>query len=351
MSALGRDGAYGACSVELKGGRRYELVLDSRTNDPIALAYRRGYQLNEYLTELLPRFTRPGSCVLDLGAHIGTFSLAAAAKGCRVIAVDASPKHVDLLRRSAKLNGFKRMTVVHAAVGDHCGTVGFHLAGLWGMVAPSGKDPSHQGISAAPLVGVPAVTGDTLLQKLGCRQVDLVKMDVEGSEVAAVRGLKTLLTRDDGPVIAYECNGLTLPSYGHTTGDLVGLLETFGYTSYHLESGRFHPYRPGDFQPQSWIDVIALKPRHVQALARQIASPLETEEIIARTLLEARMPHEVQRSYIGRALEDAPRTIVCDPRVAQALDDLAQDSSERVRESVRWWAASRCPTQAPHEIP
>ena len=38
-----------------------------------------GYRPNESLTDMLPLFTRPGDCVLDLGTHVGTFSLTAAA--------------------------------------------------------------------------------------------------------------------------------------------------------------------------------------------------------------------------------------------------------------------------------
>ena len=157
--------------------------------------------------------------------------------GRRVIAVDASPKHVDLLRQSVSRNGFDRMDVVHTAVGERSGKVRFHVAGLWGMIAQPGHELPE--VRNQPVVEVPLVPGDTLLSRLGQGRVDLIKMDIEGSEVAAVRGLKGLLSRADAPVIVYEGNGLTLHEFGYTTADLVGTLEGFGYRTYRAEGGRF----------------------------------------------------------------------------------------------------------------
>ena len=101
------------------------------------LGYIAGYRPNSFITRQLQRFVPPGGSVLDLGAHVGTFSLTAAALGYRVVAVDASPIHIDLLNRSVARNGFRpsQLRVVHSAVGDTTGTVEFHLGGLWGMVA------------------------------------------------------------------------------------------------------------------------------------------------------------------------------------------------------------------------
>ena len=51
---------------------------------------------------LLARLLRPGDRLLDLGAQIGLVSLAAAALGCEVAAVEACPKNAALLRASAR---------------------------------------------------------------------------------------------------------------------------------------------------------------------------------------------------------------------------------------------------------
>ena len=72
---------YDTFEVQLDGGARFELSYDAGSDDPIVRGYLEGYRPNQELIDYLPVFTKPGDCVLDLGAHIGTFSLSAAAMG------------------------------------------------------------------------------------------------------------------------------------------------------------------------------------------------------------------------------------------------------------------------------
>ncbi len=322
---------YESFAVELPGGTSYELVVDVGTRDPIVQAYRGGWHTNENLITLLDEFTGPDGCVLDLGAHVGTFSLAAAARGHRVIAVDASPKHVDLLRQSVVKNQFTRVDVIHAAVGETSGKVKFHMAGLWGMVDRTGAPR----VDAAPMVTVPAVVGDRLLRKLRCKRVDFLKMDVEGSEMAAIRGLRRLLTRADAPAIAFECNGWTLPEFGFHPKDLLAQLEEFGYASYHTGPEMLRPCRPDDLQPEMWLDLVALKPVHRQTCAARIGPPMETREIVDRIVLESGREHENHRIHLARVLSRAINTIRDEPRVRGVLDSLIRDPNEQVRQAVR----------------
>ncbi len=326
---------YETLTVKLDGGKSFDLVHEAGTDDPVVQDYIKGYRANDFITEQLERFTQPGDCVLDLGAHVGTFSMTAAALGRRVIAVDASPKHVDLLRRSVASNRFERVEVVHTAIGDHRGTVRFHVAGLWGMIAQPGHEIPE--VRDAPVVSVPIVRGDALLKRLGQPRVDFIKMDIEGSEVSALRGLKSILRRDDGPAIVFECNATTLHEFGFTTADLLRTLEGFGYRSYRPEDGRFRAYPSADFQAEAYLDLLALKPRHETIVARLIDPPLGREEMIVRALEEARKTHEVHRSAVARALATAPTAIVNDPRIQGVLADLARDPVESVRLAASWW--------------
>src|SRR5262249_7130458 len=125
------------------------------------------------LQQLLHHLTPAGGRVLDLGAHFGVFSLAAAAAGYCVAAVEASPLNAAVLRASAARNGFDRLTVLHACVADRPGTANFLGYGPFGHIIAA-DDPRHGVI-------VRAATVDGLLDELGWDRVDFVKMDVEGS--------------------------------------------------------------------------------------------------------------------------------------------------------------------------
>src|SRR5438270_48046 len=59
--------------------------------------------------ELVEGLAPESGRVLDLGAHIGTFALAASASGRRVLAVEPAPRNLDLLNASRRANRFDRL--------------------------------------------------------------------------------------------------------------------------------------------------------------------------------------------------------------------------------------------------
>jgi hypothetical protein len=111
--------------VTLRNGSRFEVAIDLRRLDPITLGIidRQTWFLDDYYW-LLDRM-RPGDRVLDLGGHVGTFALAAAALGCEVACVEAAPDNLALIEASIMRNGFDRMRVVWGAVTDREGTLTF----------------------------------------------------------------------------------------------------------------------------------------------------------------------------------------------------------------------------------
>jgi hypothetical protein len=122
-------------------------------------------------------FARPGyapgrgESVVDLGANQGLFSvLAAAAGAARVLAVEAQRGFAPVLAEHARANRCEdRITQVHALVG-----------GGTGLLA----DPSARPVSSHWDGAVPTVAMADLLDTAGLHHVDLMKIDIEGSEFA-----------------------------------------------------------------------------------------------------------------------------------------------------------------------
>ena len=237
-------------------GIRFRIAYGTRTSqdqDPVAGAYQNG-QIG-HLASLLDVATsvlRPGDRVLDLGAHLGGFALAAASLGCEVIAVEASPHNVALLRRSAQLNRFANLHIVHAAVSDRPGSVEFYSHGPWGCVV--GAEAGF------PSVSVPAIRVDDLMVAHGWADVRFIKIDVEGSEPAAVRGMPRLLGRADAPVVFFESNQHALGNVaGLTDADLKVEFRNLGYTLYRPEGGSLVPSPLGEIQEEIVVDYVAAK--------------------------------------------------------------------------------------------
>jgi FkbM family methyltransferase len=222
--------------------------------DPVARAYQAGNI--DHLAALLALAEarlRPGDRVLDLGSHLGGFALFAARLGCRVVAVEASPANAALLRLSAQANGFTNLKVVQAAVHSERAELEFCPKGPYGQV----RTEALKG----PGVRVPAVAVDDLLAELGWRTVEWVKLDVEGSEVRALRGMRRLLSRPGAPPLYVESNRHTLGLFGETPEGLLAELHGLGYRVFAPGAGTGPLARVGTEhrQEQTVEDFLATK--------------------------------------------------------------------------------------------
>lgn len=231
----------------------YVLLVDrTEKRDILVDAYLRGMgaAINGVEFALIRLFVKPGDAVIDAGAHLGSITLPLAASGCRVLAVEASSKNARLLRASVAYNGFRDVTVVHAAAAAAEGSLSFYSDGAWGWVVPPGE--------AATEV-VPAVRLDDLAGELGWTRVAAIKIDIEGGELAAIAGLERILSRSDAPALYYESNLHTHHHAGTSAGQVVAALEAHGYRNYAVTAGRLTRVRPGDQQKEIVRDHLAVK--------------------------------------------------------------------------------------------
>jgi FkbM family methyltransferase len=324
--------------VVLKDGTSFEVAIDPRLIDPISrgVVQQNFWFLHDFY--LLLDLMKPGDIVLDVGGHIGTFSLAAAALGCRVVCIEAAPDNAALLVASVARNRFDRMNVIHAVATDHEGTVRFLPNGPWGTVSNTAvaRSPSLiYGRKHTPAT-VRALAIDDLLGELGIDHVDFAKADIEGSEVAAIRGMTHLLARPDAPILLYESNGHALHFFGETPERLMTSMRTLGYSSYVLDKSDLVPVRPGEFQTQCVINCCAVKGQAPPLEGWQIAVARSPEETINQIISECHHPDEHHRAYIARALPAAAPDIRSDPRVVAAVESLRTDQSEAVRAATAW---------------
>ena len=142
------------------------------------------------LVAYFARVLQPGMTFVDVGAHIGIHTLAAATRvgeTGRVYSFEPAPRVFDILTTNLALNGLNsRVTAHRQAVSDHAGVarmvvrVSSGLSSLYGT--PQESDSTAE---------VPVTTLDEALATAG--SVDYVKLDAEGAEPAIVRGMTNLL--------------------------------------------------------------------------------------------------------------------------------------------------------------
>jgi FkbM family methyltransferase len=177
----------------------------------------------EYLVELLREAARPGSTVLDAGAHLGYLTLQAAravGPGGRVLAVEPNPNTVDMLRRNVAANPVGADITVRAlALGATAGRRSF-------FVTAAGDTSSlHPQSIASRQVEVEVATADAVLDG---GPVHVAKLDLEGGEVEALHGMSDTIRRWR-PTIFVECNTEALGAAGTSVDELVAELVSSGY--------------------------------------------------------------------------------------------------------------------------
>lgn len=248
------DDSFGLVEVDADCRFAIKVGSDREAEEEISRSLASGIFPPEYrpLLRELHRLVPAGGRVLDLGAHVGVFSLAASASGYQVVSVEASPRNASLLRASVSRNGFDGMTVVEAGVSDRPGILEFCPYGPYGHAV---TDRTEQYTS----IEVRATTVDELLSELRWDRVDFIKMDIEGSEVAAVRGMSRLLARADAPPIFYESNRHTLAFFDKTPRALKASLVEQGYRNYLVTPDGLISVSPEEEQEETVVDYLAIK--------------------------------------------------------------------------------------------
>jgi FkbM family methyltransferase len=314
------------------GASHVTFAVDPDSDDQIVQELINGGYPSEPGALLMQAFLRPGDVVVDLGAHVGTYALAAAARGCRVVAIEANPDYVRALRAAVARNQFANVTVVHGAVSSHGGSVNFVCNRIWGHVVSNGSDPGD-GTSCVEVAAIPIAP---LLDQLGVERVDFIKMDVEGSEPAAIEGMVPLLERDDAPVILFESNATVLRDVaGVSYEDLHRRLEELGFGLYVVDLervGRLVPVKAGDFMPHAVLEYLAAKRLPDEIFPWSVADPFTREELTRRVVTASSLEAVGYRAYAASVIAAGPEWLRRDPRVESARARLLGDDSAEVRE-------------------
>ncbi len=314
--------------ASVAGTDEVEFCVDLAAGDVVAEWLLDNHQIDEPIMRAFLGLVAPGARVLDLGCHIGTFSLPASRLGAHVTSVDASPQHVKLMRHAARRNEFRELEVVHGAISASREPIEFIELSIHGHI-------QQQGESGAGAITVPAVSVDELATARGWDGIDLIKMDVEGNELNALAGMQRLFSSGARPALVFECNGGMLPGYGASICALRQTLAELGYELFlidHLRPGMLVGAVADGVQPESASDYLALAARPPQLAEQwQIEPPFTLEQTLVRLLSAASGEGEGYRAYSADVLANGPQWLRSEPLAQAALAALRVDVSPAVR--------------------
>lgn len=219
----------------------YGLNLKVKTEDVIG---RRIYKHGVYEPELTSFVTerigfRSGDVVFDVGANVGWYSLLldrVLPVDCQVFSFEPDPHNYSLLLENLARNDARKVRPQPMGVADKSGTMDLHLYSDRNLGRHS-LLPLHEG----PTVEVEVIALDEFCASHGLeeRPVRLMKIDVEGFELAALTGASRLLSRCETVLMEFS------PTYMRTVGlepvALLCLLSEAGFRAREFVDGELAP--------------------------------------------------------------------------------------------------------------
>lgn len=213
----------------------------------------------DLLPKILNRLLTSSSNVVDVGCHVGSFLslVKRIAKSGHHIAIEASPEKAKWLRRK-----FRDVEVLQVAVADYEGIAVFednqHRPGFSRLQngRPSDSDVTNYNVTVSTL--------DSALEK--ATSIELIKIDIEGNELAALKGGQKSFERCR-PAMIFECGSQdALERLGVDRRELYDFItltmkyEIFTFTDFLFEKGKlsFEEFRKCGTYPFRAFNFVAL---------------------------------------------------------------------------------------------
>lgn len=185
---------------------------------------------------------RPGAIVLDVGANVGLFTALAMNEcpgGC-VASIEPHSETLTYLRRTISANardGNADHFLFDCAAADKDG-----FAALFMNAENKGDNRFYRAAEMASSEVVRTRTIDDMLAEVGIGNVDIIKIDIQGGESAALRGAKKTIAASPKLTLLTEFwpDGI-LQATGEDAEHYLDLLRDFRFDLYELRRGRLRP--------------------------------------------------------------------------------------------------------------
>lgn len=198
-------------------------------------------QSEKYEFDILQYWIQDGDWVIDIGANVGAYTILMAhlvGKEGRIVAVEASKKLGNIIHQTSRLLNLENIIIEICCAADQDGTTGFFEAEDHSPTTWQSMQLEEQLQSGFRKVEVPTQTIDTLWSKHGNGKMpSVVKMDIEGAEVGALKGSQYILNSDNQPLWLIEINSSCLNRFGKSSEDILDFFDVHRFDRWLVLKG------------------------------------------------------------------------------------------------------------------
>ncbi len=161
-----------------------------------------------------------GEVVVDIGAHVGFFSILAGRVGCRVYAIEPLRSTFELLEASVRLNRLTTVEALNLAVGSHFETRPIHTRGEFTGLSTFKTDSSVEPVRGSRSEEVEIVPLDSITAIQVNPVIDWILLDTEGWVAEVLEGGRATLSRTKNMILEVEAgpNGSRCEKLLHGAG-------------------------------------------------------------------------------------------------------------------------------------
>jgi FkbM family methyltransferase len=169
---------------------------------------------------------------VDVGANIGIYTLTAAQKVSegKVYSFEPFEQNHKSLLKNIGLNTFKNIKVEKLAVAESEKTISLFYDEKdknLGMVSSYNESKQNE-------TKLKAIALDEYASKNNILKISMIKMDIEGNELFALQGMKTVL-KTHKPKLLIEVDSEILKRAGYTSSDIFSFLELMDYERFYFD--------------------------------------------------------------------------------------------------------------------
>jgi FkbM family methyltransferase len=179
-----------------------------------------------------------GKTVIDVGAHVGQYSLLAAGLGCTVHSFEPEPKTFAILSANVAKNRLNSVHLNQCALAEAPHSARLFSASCDNIGATSLLPNKY---TSDKFTTILCMTLDGYLAEHGNPEVSFIKIDVEGAELGVLRGAMSTLSVYH-PKLIVEFSESMQAAFGHSCSELANFLRSFDYRLRRITTAGLVPY-------------------------------------------------------------------------------------------------------------
>jgi FkbM family methyltransferase len=196
------------------------------------------------IVRVIQELLKPGMTFVDVGAHVGEYSLLASGlvgSGGAVHSFEPEPETFALLQHNVLTNDLRNVRLLRCALAKSSQDTELYVARPDNIGQTSLRQPNN---FSGVRVKVQCRTLDDYEAAHGVDRIHLIKIDVEGAELEVLLGARSILSRNPKPHVIIEFWEEFLQAYGSSCAQVAEFLQGSGYNLFWIGETGLTPYLP-----------------------------------------------------------------------------------------------------------